>query len=66
MFVKIRKNESIDHLIQRFKKKVALEGLMDEVRDRSVYRKPSSIKQDQRKMRLRKIKKYKRELYGSR
>lgn len=61
MFVKIRKNESIDHLIARFKKKVALEGLLDEVRDRNFYKKPSQVKQDRLKERKRKIKKYLRE-----
>lgn len=60
MFVKIRKNESVDHLIQRFQKKVALEGLLDEARERMVYKKPSEKRQEQVKKRLLKIKKAKR------
>lgn len=55
MFVKLRKNESTDHLIARFKKKIAFEGLLDEVRDRSVYKKPSQLRQEAVKQKWRKI-----------
>lgn len=59
MFVKIRKNESVEHLIQRFKKKVALEGLQRELQKRRYYQKPSQMKQEAIKEKWRKIKKAK-------
>lgn len=61
--VKARKGESTESVIRRFQKKVVQEGLMDELRDRSVYKKPSAIKQERLKVRKRKIKKYQRKKY---
>ncbi|OFW75753.1 MAG: 30S ribosomal protein S21 [Alicyclobacillus sp. RIFOXYA1_FULL_53_8] len=39
--VKVRKNESIDSALRRFKKVTAKDGIMAEVRKRKHYEKPS-------------------------
>lgn len=61
VFVKLRKNESTQQLINRFLKRVAQEGLLDAMRDRSAYRKPSQLRQQQIKEKKKKIKRYLRQ-----
>lgn len=39
--VKVRKNESIDSALRRFKKTVAKDGILTEIRKRKHYEKPS-------------------------
>jgi len=38
--IKIKRNESIERALRRFKKKLDQEGLMQEVRDRRYFEKP--------------------------
>lgn len=46
--VTLRKNESFDSLLRRFTKTVANEGILKEVKERSVYLKPSIKKRKKR------------------
>lgn len=39
-----RPNESLEKVLRKFKKKVKEEGILDEVRSREFYEKPSEIK----------------------
>lgn len=39
--IKVRKNESIDSALRRFKKTVARDGLLAEIKKRKHYEKPS-------------------------
>ena len=52
-----RHNEPIERLIRRFTKKVKKSGILQEVRNRRYYRKPSDIKQEEKKKRLQTIRK---------
>jgi small subunit ribosomal protein S21 len=49
--VKAKKNESIDRLIKRFSKKVKKELIIEEVRERKYYEKPSEKKAKLKKRR---------------
>lgn len=42
--VEIRKDESFESALRRFKKKIEQEGILREVRDRKHYEKPSERK----------------------
>lgn len=59
IIVKAGQNDTTDSIIRKFQKKVLLEGLVQEIRDRSVYKKPSEIRQLKRAERRRKIMRYK-------
>lgn len=60
--VKAGPNDSTDSIIRKFQKKVVLEGLVQEIRDRSVYKKPSQKRQEYLAEKRRKIMRAKR--YG--
>lgn len=60
--VKAGPNDSTDSVIRKFQKKVVLEGLVQEIRDRSVYKKPSQKRQEYLAEKRRKIMRAKR--YG--
>jgi small subunit ribosomal protein S21 len=47
--VKKKKGESEDKLIARFRKLVLEEGIIDEVRDRERYKKPSERRKEKNK-----------------
>ena len=58
--VSLRRNETIEKMIKRFSKKVRAEGIIDEVRDRMFYEKPSAKRRRmkaRRKKELAKLKK---------
>ena len=40
--VVLQKNETVERMIKRFSKKVRREGILDEVKDRMYYEKPSA------------------------
>jgi len=52
--VKRRENESIERLLKRFTKKVKKEGIMEILRERTYYKKPSDVKR-RKKERRKKI-----------
>lgn len=60
--VKAGPGESTDSVIRKFQKKVVAEGLVQEIRDRSVYKKPSELRQEYLAEKRRKIMRAKR--YG--
>lgn len=49
--VDIRKDESFEAALRRFKKKIEQEGILREVRDRKHYEKPSEKKRKRAKTR---------------
>ena len=51
--VKRRENESIERMLKRFMKKVKKEGVMEELRERAYYKKPSDVKRLKKKRRKR-------------
>ncbi len=53
--IKAGPGESTDSVIRKFQKKVVMEGLVQEIRDRSVYRKPSELRQEYLAEKRRKI-----------
>ena len=53
--VKAGPNDSTDSVIRKFQKKIILEGLVQEIRDRSVYKKPSQKRQEYLAEKRRKI-----------
>ena len=53
--VKAGPNDSTDSVIRKFQKKVILEGLVQEIRDRPVYKKPSQKRQEYLAEKRRKI-----------
>lgn len=55
IIVKAGPGDSTDSVIRKFQKKVVAEGLVQEIRDRSVYRKPSQLRQDYLAEKRRKI-----------
>ena len=59
--VRPRPNEPTERLIRRFVKKVKKEGILDEVRDRMYYEKPSVKKARQKRQRKRVMEKLKKE-----
>jgi len=60
--VKAGPGESTDSVIRKFQKKVVAEGIVQEIRDRSVYKKPSEKRQEYLAEKRRKIMRAKR--YG--
>lgn len=55
IIVKASPGESTDAVIRKFQKRVVAEGIVQEIRQRSVYRKPSQIRQEYLAERKRKI-----------
>ncbi len=53
--VKAGPGESTDSVIRKFQKKVVAEGLVQEIRDRIVYKKPSEKRQEYLAEKRRKI-----------
>lgn len=53
--VKAGPGENTDSIIRKFQRKVVAEGLVQEIRQRSVYRKPSQIRQEYLAEKRRKI-----------
>ena len=53
--VKAGPGDSTDSVIRKFQKKVVMEGLVQEIRDRSVYKKPSQKRQEYLAEKRRKI-----------
>ena len=49
--VEVRKDESFESALRRFKKKIEQEGILREVRDRKHYEKPSERKRKRIKTR---------------
>jgi small subunit ribosomal protein S21 len=47
--IQIRKDESFESALRRFKKKIDKEGILKEVRDRKHYEKPSERKRKRSK-----------------
>lgn len=60
IIVKAGPNDSTESVIRKFQKKAIAEGIVQEIRDRSVYKKPSEVRQLRRAERQRKIMRYKR------
>jgi len=60
MDVKIESGESFDQALKRFNRMVQLSGIIDELKDRQYYKKPSLIKKERKKVRAANIKRYKR------
>lgn len=58
--VKAGPNDNTDSVIRKFQKRVIAEGLVQEIRDRSVYRKPSELRQEYLAEKRRKIMRAKR------
>lgn len=58
--VKAGPKDTNDSVIKKFQKQVALEGLVQEIRKREAYRKPSQLRQEYLAERRRKIMRYKR------
>ena len=56
-----RNNESVERLLKRFTRKIKKEGIIQEVRDRRYYEKPSAKKAKVAKQRKKILDKLKRE-----
>ena len=48
-----KENESIERMLKRFVKKVKKEGIMEELREKSYYKKPSEVKRRKKERRKR-------------
>ena len=55
-----RKNETVEHLLKRFSRKVKNAKLMDEILEKRYYKKPSEKKREKHFERMRLIEKNKR------
>lgn len=53
--VKVRHDESLEQALRRFQREVQKEGILQEVKDREFYEKPSAIKRKKMKEQARKI-----------
>ena len=53
-----RKDESVEDLIKRFKKKVTNEGILTELRKREYYLSPSEKRKEKSKQAQKKLRKY--------
>ena len=62
IIIRANPGDSTDSVIRKFQKKVVAEGLVQEIRDRSVYKKPSQRRQEYLAEKRRKIMRAKR--YG--
>lgn len=60
IIVKAAPGDSTDAVIRKFQKRVVAEGLVQEIRERSVYRKPSQLRQEYLAEKRRKIMRAKR------
>lgn len=58
--IKAGPRDNNDTVIRKFQKQVALEGLVQEIRQREAYRKPSQLRQEYLAERRRKIMRAKR------
>lgn len=58
--VKAGPGDTSDSVIRKFQKIVALEGIVQEIRDRESYKKPSELRKEYLAERRRKIMRYKR------
>jgi small subunit ribosomal protein S21 len=59
-YVKLKKNESLNSLIRRFKRKVQQEAIIKEIKKHSAYIKPGERKRLQKEQSLKRIRKRKR------
>ncbi len=64
IIIKKGPNDSTDSVIRRFQKKVALENVIQEYRDREFHKTESEKRQERRAEKIRKIMRAKR-LYGN-
>jgi small subunit ribosomal protein S21 len=53
--IKVRNGESLEQALRRFNREVQRAGILQEVRDREHYRKPSELKREKQKELARKI-----------
>ena len=53
--IKVRNGESLEQALRRFNREVQRSGILQEVRDRENYRKPSELKRQKAKELARKI-----------
>ncbi len=53
--VKVRHDESLEQALRRFQREVQREGILQELKDREFYEKPSSVKKRKLKDRARRI-----------
>ncbi len=58
--IKAGPNDTTDSVIRKFQKKVAAEGLVQEIRQREFYRKPAQLRQEYLAEKRRKIMRAKR------
>ena len=49
LHIEAKKNETVDSMLRRFKKNDKISGLMNEIKERSFYEKPSIIKRRKKK-----------------
>ena len=69
-FIEVRSDECRDNseiMVRKFIKKVRKAGILDEVRDRKYYKKPSIVKNEQKRRRqklLNKLNQKEKELYN--
>lgn len=55
IIVKANPGDSTDAVIRKFQKKVVAEGIVQEIRERSTYRKPSELRKEYLAEKRRKI-----------
>lgn len=60
--VKAQPGDTADSLIRKFSKKVAAEGILQDLKKREFYQKPSEVRKEEKKERERR--KYSRKTYG--
>ena len=58
--VKVQPGESIEQALRRFNREVIEEGIIDEVKEREFYIKPSQIKRERNKIRQTRLNRDKR------
>lgn len=58
--IKAGPGDTTDSLIRKFQKQVALEGLVQEMKEREAYKKPSELRKEYLAERRRKIMRYRR------
>ncbi len=56
--VTIREGETITQALRRFKREVRKEGIMDEIRKREYYEKPSVVKKREEEEKRRRVKRW--------
>ncbi|MBP7927938.1 30S ribosomal protein S21 [Patescibacteria group bacterium] len=47
--IKVRKGESLEQALRRFNREVFRTGILEEIKERERYKKPSELKRTQRK-----------------